>query len=58
MDNIITVKIKVWQNDLDRIEKRFAKTGINHLEMIEDIIQDALFDDMGLINTTTVTKIG
>jgi len=45
------------QCDFDWIEKRFNKTGIDHLALLEDIIQDALLDDMGIVSKAEVEKI-
>jgi len=58
MEAVITIKITISESDLDWIEKRYNQTGVDHIAMLENVIQDALFDDMGIVSKAEITRIG
>jgi len=58
MEAVITIKITISESDLDWIEKRYNQTGVDHIAMLQNVIRDALFDDMGIVSKAEITRIG
>ena len=57
MKTVIRVEIKMSDDEFDRLEKQGEKIDRWSLDLIEDVIQDALFTELGVIAGITVTKI-
>jgi len=54
---ILTIKIELSDDDMDRLERRARNINRWSMDLVENVIQDSLFGELGLINKTTITKI-
>ena len=57
MKTILTVKLTLLDDDMDRLEKRAKSINRWSLNLLEDVIQDATINELGIISKAEVTKI-
>lgn len=57
MKTTLTIQIIMLDDEMDKLDKRGREINKWSLELVEDIINDALIGELGIISKTTITKI-
>ena len=57
MKTVLSLKIELPADEWDKLERRGREISKWSLKLLEDVIDDILMGELGIIGKTTVTKI-